>query len=117
MAAELNNLQQVPVTITFKDNIDPNLGSPALVTNVTLVISDPTILSVSVPAGSDPSAPVSTLVATVATVGALGTATLTITGTNPDGSVVTNTQDFTVTAAAVNALSIQIAVGTPVNKA
>jgi len=102
----LPNTMQVPLTINLKDVA----GNPALCGNVNVSVSDPNVLALTF---APPSSPVSGLVANVAAVNP-GACTVTVTATNPDGSIVTATQDFTVLSP--NVASIEITVGDPVSK-
>ena len=96
--------EQVAVAISFVDAA----GNPALVSNVTAVMSDPAIATVSIPAEVGP---VANVAAIVSAVGPIGSSNLTVTGTNPDGSAVTGVQEFTIVAG--NAVAVNFAIGAP----
>jgi hypothetical protein len=113
--ALLDSTQQVPVSIAF---LDAN-GAPAKVTNITLVPGDPSVIGAAFTAPYDSSVPAETAEITVQGLAA-GNSALTVHGTNPDGSVVSGSQDFAVSAVApapLPATQVVFTVGTPVPKA
>ena len=101
--------QQVVVTLNF---LDAN-GAAAQVTNVTLTAPDASLLTIAAPAAGA-AGPGSAFDFILAGTGASGTATLTATGSNPDGSLVTGTQDVVLTPAVVTGASqVTFTFGTP----
>jgi hypothetical protein len=96
--------KQVSVTAQFEDAA----GNLSPVSGVTVVSSDITVLTVSAPSAVDSVSAV-TFVATP--VGPLGNATVTVSGTNTAGTVITGTQDFTIGADV--ATQVKITVGEP----
>jgi hypothetical protein len=96
--------QQVSVTAQFEDVA----GNGAVVSGVTVVSSNTAVLTVSAPSAVDSVSAVS-FVATP--VGPLGDATVTVSGTNAAGTVVTGTQDFAVSADVAS--QVKFVVGEP----
>ena len=103
MANTLPFAYQVAAVASFLDGA----SNPALVSNITAVIDNPAVATVSIPAESGPVASVTAVITAVA----MGTANLVITGTNPDGTTVSGTMEFSVVAG--DAKSVVIVMGTP----
>jgi filamentous hemagglutinin family protein len=101
----LPDTMQVGFTATFVDV----LGNPTLVSSPSAVIDNTNIATVALTNVS--TTPVSSITGVVSAVGPVGTANLTITGVNPDGSLVSVTQVINVVTSF--ATDIQIVFGTP----
>jgi hypothetical protein len=107
-------LNQVVVTVGFLFTpTDTTIAPyPIPVGNVTLVSSDPTILTVTPPANTV--GPNDAYDFTLKSTGSLGTVTLSATGTLADGTAVVGTQDVAIAAAPpTGATSIVFTFGTP----
>ena len=96
--------EQVSIGAAFTDAAN----HPALVSNPSVVSSDENILKV---VYTTPADPINVLSALVVPTGNLGTATVTVSGINPDGSVVTATQVFDIVAGKASVAAITV--GTP----
>ena len=108
----LLNTQQVPVTAAFADAT----GVAAKIINPTAVIDNTALATVDNPVLNEDG---TSFTVNVITVGQEGLCTLTVTGSNHDGSVVSGTQVFDISAPEVvvpNATQVTITVGTPVDK-
>lgn len=86
----LIDTNNVPVVVNFSDTE----GNPVAVTNVTMVVSDATLATLAFTA---PTTAVSEVTANLAAVGPLGSFTLSVTATQPDGSTITGTQGVAIT--------------------
>ena len=103
----INNLQEVPVSIAFVNAA----GQPSPVTGIAIAVTDSTIIKLGGPA-IDPTIPTASVAVVVSAVGPVGSASLTATGINPDGTPVTGTLEFNVTEAGASAVVFEV--GTPV---
>ena len=106
-AFTLTDQQQVPVTITFLDAA----GQPAAVTNPQVSVTDPAILALAFTPAADPTAPVTSITATIAAAGPIGMASLNVSATASDGTSVAGSQDFAITDS--GAKSVVFTMGTP----
>jgi hypothetical protein len=106
-AFNFNDIQQMPVALTFLDGASP--ANPALASNIQVSVDNPSIFTVAGPAVDGNL--VASAQAILTAVGPLGTANLTVTAIASDGSTITGTAAFTVVAGP--AKSIQIVPGTP----
>ena len=104
----LPDTMEVPFTATFVDI----LGNPTTVFNPTAVIDNTNVATVTLNSVPEPGTPVSSISGLVVAVGPIGTALLTLTGTNPDGTVVTVVQTINVVTSFAN--DIVIVFGTPI---
>jgi hypothetical protein len=110
MANALFNLpdtMQVAVAAAFTDA----LGNPAPVTNPTLVVDNAAVGTLALDPVADPSQPVTQISGVLSAVGALGTVNVTATGTNPDGTTVSDVQPFAVVPS--GATAVKFTLGTP----
>ena len=107
IVANLPDTMQVSIAANFVDA----LGNPAPVTNATLTVDNPAVGTLTLDPVADPTAPVTAVSGVLSAVGPLGSVNVTATGTNPDGTVVTDVQPFNVVVS--GASQITFSVGTP----
>ena len=103
----LPDTMEVPFTATFVDI----LGNATTVVNPTAAIDNTNVATVVLNSVPDPGAPVSSISGFVIATGPIGTALLTLAGTNPDGTVVTVVQTINVVTSFAG--DIVVVFGTP----
>jgi hypothetical protein len=104
----LPDTMEVPFTATYVDI----LGNPTTVINPTAAIDNTNIATVVLNSVPEPGVPVSSISGLVIAAGPIGTALLTISGTNPDGTMVTVVQTINVVTSFAG--DIVIVFGTPI---
>jgi len=103
----LPNTMVVPFTATFLDV----LGNPTNVTYPTVVIDNTNIATVKLEHVPEPGVTVSSITGVISSVGPVGTANLTVSAINPDGSTVSALQVVNVTTSFATGIKIEF--GTP----
>ena len=106
-AFNLPDTMQVAVTANFLDA----LGNPAPVTAASLTVDNPAVGTLAVDPVADPTQPVTSISGVLSVVGPLGLVNVTASGTNPDGTTLSDVQPFNVVAS--GATSISFVMGTP----
>ena len=103
----LPDTMQVAIAANFVDA----LGNPAPVTGATLTVDTPTVGTLVLDPVADPTQPTTSISGVLTAVGPLGTVNVTATGTNPDGTTVSDVQPFTVVVSGASAVAFVM--GTP----